>query len=146
MGYFNDASLDFTADDAAQGRRDGLFGPGDLIFAYTRAQAIADGVLIDVTEQARQVGFRFPVAVTAALWADIQAVPIPIARDEASRLWDVLWLAAYAVREATGDRAYFMVELPVAGRDATGRYTVCAVCGPGDDGAPVITLMRPNED
>jgi hypothetical protein len=32
-----------------------------LIYSYTRAQAIADGVLVDVSELAREAGFRFPL-------------------------------------------------------------------------------------
>src|SRR5690606_22501667 len=32
----------------------------DIIFAYTRAQAIADGVLIDVSNTAREAGIKFP--------------------------------------------------------------------------------------
>ena len=46
-----------------------------VIFSYTRAQAIADGVLIDVSELAKEAGFRFPVAVTAGVWAECVAVP-----------------------------------------------------------------------
>ncbi len=42
---------------------DNLFG--DLIFSYTRTQAIDDGVLIDATELARDAGFKWPVALTA---------------------------------------------------------------------------------
>ena len=44
---------------------DPLFGP--IIYAYTRSQALADGVLVDVTEIAREVGFKLPVALTEAL-------------------------------------------------------------------------------
>ena len=40
---------------------------GEVIFSYTRAQAIEGGVLIDVTPTALEAGFRFPVAATAAL-------------------------------------------------------------------------------
>jgi len=36
----------------------------DIIFSYTRAQAIEDGVLVDVSELAREASFRYPVAVT----------------------------------------------------------------------------------
>ena len=32
-----------------------------VIFTYTRAQAIADGVLIDVSKLAREASFRYPV-------------------------------------------------------------------------------------
>ena len=43
---------------------------GKVISVYTRAQALADGVLIDAGPMAREAGFRWPVAITAAAWAD----------------------------------------------------------------------------
>ena len=43
---------------------------GESIYRYTRAQAIEDGVLVDVTETAREAGFRCPVAITHAAWED----------------------------------------------------------------------------
>jgi hypothetical protein len=46
-----------------------------VISSYTRAQAIADGELVDVSTIAREAGFRFPTAITRALWADIAAIP-----------------------------------------------------------------------
>jgi hypothetical protein len=50
---------------------------GEPIFSYSRAQAIADGVLVDLTNATddhgqllcRQAGFKIPVAVTRAAWA-----------------------------------------------------------------------------
>ena len=45
---------------------------GEVIFSYTRAQAIADRVLIDVTPTALEAGFRFPTAVTGNLMAEIE--------------------------------------------------------------------------
>lgn len=47
----------------------------EIIYSYTRAQAIADGVLIDVTPQAQEAGFKIPVAVTAALFHEYIAPP-----------------------------------------------------------------------
>ncbi|MDQ2840179.1 MAG: hypothetical protein M3Y72_03895 [Acidobacteriota bacterium] len=41
---------------------------GDLISAYTRAQAIADGVLLDVSDRAQRFDIRFPVALTAGVY------------------------------------------------------------------------------
>ncbi len=35
-----------------------------MVYSYTRKQAIEDGNLIDVTEQAKQTGFKVPVAVS----------------------------------------------------------------------------------
>ena len=51
---------------------------GEVIFSYTRAQAIADRVLIDVTPTALKAGFRFPVAVTAALMAALDMIPAAV--------------------------------------------------------------------
>ena len=46
---------------------------GEPIDVYTRAQALADGALRDVTDLARDAGFRVPVALTAAAWAEAVA-------------------------------------------------------------------------
>jgi len=47
-------------------------GPWDgfkVIDVYTRAQALEDGVLVDVSSWAREYGIIFPVAVNASVWA-----------------------------------------------------------------------------
>ena len=49
------------------------FGPA--ISAYTRAQAIEDGILVDVSETAREAGFKIPVAVTRTVWNRLVALP-----------------------------------------------------------------------
>jgi hypothetical protein len=41
----------------------------------SRADAIADGVLIDVSENAKEAGFRYPVVLTRAVWERYVAVP-----------------------------------------------------------------------
>jgi uncharacterized protein YuzE len=41
----------------------------DYIFVYTRQNAIDDGVFIDVTEQAKVIGFKIPVAITTNLFS-----------------------------------------------------------------------------
>ena len=68
-----------------------MFEEADLIHRYTRAQAIEDGVLIDVSAVAREAGIRYPVALTRAVWQRCVAVPHGVLfQDEAGRLWDVL--------------------------------------------------------
>jgi hypothetical protein len=69
-----------------------MFDNADLIHRYTRADALRDGVLIDVSTTAREVGIRYPVALTRAVWEKCVAVPPGVAcQDEAGRLWDVVW-------------------------------------------------------
>jgi hypothetical protein len=82
-----------------------MFRPEDLIHRYTRAEAIADGVLIDVSGVAREAGIRYPVALTAAVWRRCVAVPPGVrCQDEAGRLWDVLWLLRCAVGRSNPPR------------------------------------------
>ena len=76
--------------------KDGLFG--DVIYQYTRAQAIEDGILVDVTETAKEAGVTFPTTLTTAVWADCVAVPEKAPwQDEMGRLWDVLTMLRYAI-------------------------------------------------
>src|SRR5262249_25990843 len=97
-----------------------MFEDADLIHRYTRAQAIADGVLIDVSATAREAGFKFPVALTAAVWARCVAVPPGVAcQDEAGRLWDVLWLLRLAVARGAGPEVRYGVHVRNDDREGT---------------------------
>jgi hypothetical protein len=126
-----------------------MFEQADIIHAYSRADAIADGVLIDVSPVAKEAGITFPVALTAASWAKCVAVPPGVlCQDESGRLWDVLWLLRIAIRgSAAGAGLLFGVHVRNDNRDRTPPLVrLKAVCGPGDQGEPVITVMLPGED
>src|SRR5262249_11547346 len=71
-----------------------MFDKADLIHRYTRADAIRDGVLIDVSAVAREAGVRYPVALTRTAWERCVAVPPDVlCQDESGRLWDGLFSA-----------------------------------------------------
>jgi len=126
-----------------------MFKNADLIHAYSRADAIRDGVLIDVSPTAREAGIRFPIALTATAWAKcVEVPPGVVCQDEAGRLWDVLWLLACAIRRGdAGNVARYGVHVRNDNRTGTPRLVpLKAVCGPGDQGEPVITIMLPEED
>lgn len=125
------------------------FGP--VIYAYTRAQAIEDGYLVDVSETAEEAGFRIPVALTRAAWNDCvewdddDTSRHGCPQDEAGRLWDVLWMARMACRRAVGDRVpVTLVRVPREGRGhLPRRVTLRGVIGGGDHGEPCITIGQP---
>ena len=153
----NTLSSTNQGDDTLAGDDASLFGPENVIFAYTRAQAIADGVLIDVSEAAREAGFRFPVALTAQVWADCVAwEPEDSARqihqDLSGRLWDVLWMASWSIRIQRGGDSpcrlpYRLYVVPRDGKSLEAREMELHVhIGPGDAGEPVLTIMLPWED
>ena len=125
------------------------FEDAEVIFQYTRKQAIEDGVLVDVSEMAREAGIRYPVAVTARVWSEV-IVPSDQARkegqSEAGRLWDVLWMLRTAIQASRtrGEVIRYGV-LVRDGRQAR-EVELKAMCGPGDKGEPVVTIMYPEED
>jgi hypothetical protein len=127
-----------------------MFENTDPIHRYTRADAIRDGVLIDVSATAREAGFRWPVALTAAVWARCVAVPPGVVcQDEAGRLWDVLTMLRFAVcgGKDGAREVRFGVHVRNDNRDSTPPLVrLKALCGPGDEGEPVVTVMLPNED
>ena len=116
----------------------------DLIYSYTRAEALADGVLVDVSERAQRAGIKYPTACTAGVWALIDCLPASetdtlagIVRDV--RVEEVLRAMLTAIRRggACGtDRVVF----------AALGASLWAQCGPGDTEAPVITIMLEGED
>jgi hypothetical protein len=125
-----------------------MFENADVIHRYTRADAIRDGVLIDVSPTAAEAGFRWPVALTAAAWAKCVAVPAGVAcQDEVGRLWDVLVLLRFAVSKQGGVVVRFGVHVRNDNRDRMPPLVrLKAACGPGDRGEPVVTVMVPDED
>ena len=117
---------------------------GEVIFSYTRAQAIADRVLIDVTPTALEAGFRFPVAATAALMAAVETVPRQYPHEDIEgRLWDLLWMASLARRAKPGcSRIAFEVILHLEGTRMQYQTLILDI-GPGDTPNPVITIEFP---
>lgn len=128
---------------------------GDVIYSYPRAQAIADGVLIDVSETARAAGFRWPVAMTDTAWQDCVAWSeadnaAQTYQDEPGRLWDVLTMAGFAIRRQRTSGQELRFELTCVPRDGRATRATTAtlklLIGPGDDGEPVMTILYPEED
>lgn len=126
-----------------------IFSPDDIIYGYSRADAIRDGLLVDVSETAKEAGFVFPVAVTSAVWHDAIEPPKGTEgnQDVKGRLWDMLVILSVEIRRqrGTGDMVYFSpLFVKAAGEKAT-PIRLRAVCGPGDDAEPVITIFMGNE-
>jgi type I site-specific restriction-modification system R (restriction) subunit len=65
---------------------------GEVIYAYTRAQAIEDGVLVDVTTTASEAGFKWPAAMTRTVYERYIEVPSELngQQDIQGRLWDLM--------------------------------------------------------
>lgn len=125
---------------------------GEPIYVYSRAQALEDGVLVDVSELAKEAGFCYPVAMTRAAWVDCvewsDQDSERVCQDEVARLWDVLFLAAHAARRSSGDRLTFLIHRIPRDRCSTHpeQVSLQMLIGPGDRGEPVMTIMLLGED
>ena len=66
-----------------------IFGP--VLYTYSRSQAVADGLQVEVSKVAEEAGIRFPVFLTRAVYDSFVRVPPGVTgQDEAGRLWDVI--------------------------------------------------------
>jgi len=141
---------------------------GDPIFRYSRAQAIADGLLVDLTTATddkgqlicQEAGFKVPVAITSTAWAQTieaggswkpdgegEVLELKGGQSITGRLWDVLWMLRVASGiAANSDRLHFQVLVDVQGDGRRETISLWALCGPGDDAQPVITIMLEGED
>ena len=126
------------------------FAGAEVIYAYTRKDALADGVQIDVSEVAREAGLKFPVYLTRTVWESYVRVPDGVrCQDESGRLWDLVWMLRCAARHTSGPEMFFRLHVRNDNRDRTPPLvTLKAVCGPRDidDPQPAITVMLPDED
>jgi hypothetical protein len=120
---------------------------------YTRADAIADGLLIPVPARLAQAfRFTFPMAVSSTAWKDTvtwdaqseAAKPRRTGLTEAERLTDLLWAARTALsgnRTGSHDLEFVVHRVPPAGPDLRAlRRTMVLHLMPGDHGETVATL------
>jgi hypothetical protein len=123
---------------------------GDLIYAYSRSDALRDGVLIDLSDLAREAGFKIPFAVTEAVFKEyLDPSPALIAEGQSfqGRAWDVLQnlrfaTAVYPNRSEIHVKVLFILEPGYPPEPVP----LKAICHPGDDGEPVMTILLEGED
>lgn len=122
---------------------------GPMIFRYTRAQAMADGVLVNLSKLAKDAGFKYPVAVTVGVWEEcISTEPKDVKRgqSEKGRAWDILSVLFFNIKRMLEgqDQVVFKVKVEKDGHALI--KSLWAKVGSGDQGEPVITIMLVGED
>jgi hypothetical protein len=136
---------------------------GEVISSYSRAQAIEDGVLVDLSsprsslesgkshpsdlsELCRQL-YTYPVACTSGVWGIIERAVSNknCSNDLRGVVWDILCMSQKGITEKIDD-AQHLFQVIITGTGRKRVHTFKAICGPGDDMSPVITIMLPEED
>lgn len=122
---------------------------GEVIFAYTRSQAVADGEQVEVSRRAAEAGIRFPVFLTRGVYEQFVNVPESVeGQDETGRLWDILTMLRFAIRGSRAGVDRVPVALYVRNDNRRARLVkLIATCGALDldDPQPAITVMLPDE-
>jgi|GEM_PF-176175 len=136
---------------------------GEVISSYSRAEALADGVLKDVTETAKEAGIVYPVAISQGLWGGYIEVPESLKgiQDLQGRLWDVLTMFRFSAKatKKAGDEVmesqrdapqtmFFktIFQMPsTRGTPKMETVSIKSICGTGDNAEPVLTFMLPEE-
>ena len=117
---------------------------GNVISSYSRAQAIEDGVLIDLMAIAPDVckqHFKYPVAVTAAVWEEMTSERGEDVGDMKGIIHDVLWMGHRFITKNINDSTKIF-EVIIGCK----KHSFKIVCGPCDNAEPVLTIMLPGED
>lgn len=122
----------------------------DYISRYTRAQAIDDGVLVDMALFAyrgapilEQLRFAYPVAMTCTAFGEvIGGGPEHITAARVAFLLGQLKRAILAYAFHGGDSRISFTCTNAEFKPVD----LWAVCAPGDDSRPVITVMLRRED
>ena len=121
-----------------------------VISTYSRQQAIEDGVLIDITATAAEHGFKLHTVVTDNLYHQYLTPPEGLSAGEGQsltgRLHDLLTMAMLAARKGLGSNRVEVEVLFLMRPGVTELVKVIAHVGPGDDPAPVLTLMLLGDD
>jgi hypothetical protein len=122
-----------------------------VIFTYTRQQALADGFHREITDIAKEEGFKHRTFITQNAWA--RAIKVPegvVGQDERGRLHDVLMMLHFAIKamKKPDNLLSFEVLVRVSNREhGLRKVKLLSQCGPVDidDPAPSITIMLPED-
>ena len=126
--------------------------------AYTRADAIADGLLIEIpTRLSRQFGFTLPLAVTTHAWfdavawdADAETAKLrPTGEHESGRIAELLWAARQATATHHTDCGhtidFTLHRVPPVGPETRATPLALRISHhTGDHGEPVATIGHPD--
>ncbi|MGH7801032.1 MAG: DUF6573 family protein [Thermodesulfobacteriota bacterium] len=132
-----------------------MFTKEDLVYVYTRQQAIEDGEQVDVSSLAKEAGFKYPVFITRTIFdkyikPDEEA--LSYGQDKTGRIWDVLTVLRFEnqhkrFRQGNTEQEILFHVLFVMGSKRQ-KVQLKATVGALDidDPQPAITIMLPEED
>ena len=136
-----------------------------IVSTYSTKQAVDDGFLVKVaSESSKEVGIKFPVYLTRAVWDKYVEVPkgMEQVQNLSGRLWDVLFMFAFHARNVSSNFLQFdfisfmpdednwepneKLESPENRLNRLVTLKAVIQAQDFDDPSPAIFIMKPNED
>ncbi len=115
---------------------------GEVIFSYSRQQAIDDGVLVNLSQfQVIRVYWSRSFCCTATVWSIIEE-GTKSGSDLDGILHDISWAAKTMISQRNREADTISFRVIIGNRAHDLKLHV----GPGDTPAPVLTLMLLDED
>ena len=120
-----------------------IFDESDIISTYSRAQAISDGVLVDISANYKNEArlFKFPVAFTQSAFGLVEAVAKDNFDHQSVIIWDILYMSIHLKTKILSESEHLFSVLL-----GTQTHLLKAICSGGDQGEPVLTFLTEFED
>ena len=112
---------------------------GEPISVYTAEQAIEDGYLADVSEIAKEMGFKWPVRISSAVHDLCTPPKSNKIQSYQGRLWDVLWMAKLAIRRVADGEQMATIKVKIGRKIETLWALIDGTSG------PAIHIITPDE-
>jgi hypothetical protein len=114
---------------------------GVPVYSYTRKQALADGVLVDLTQfPISRTHWKMPIVCTAVVWSLIEQA-VEGGADITGTLHDIYCIAKFHIIPGKSkDRLVFKCKVGLV------TETFILHCGPADTAIAELTLMLPSDD
>lgn len=125
-----------------------MFTKDDVIYTYTRKQAIEDGLQVLADRKlSQEAGIKYPVYLTSGVVELInKAVNNPkYLNDFDGVLWDIYTIFRFAAKNTRGNTLYFKVIILGVGRKRYIDFIAEIGSTDFDNPAPAITIMLPEE-
>ena len=130
--------MDYANEAEAQKTMEEIFG--EPISVYTAQQAEEDGYLINVTEMAKEAGFKWTVRITNGVHSLCKPPKSNKIESYDGRLWDVLYLAFMKIKSSRDTDGVLPYKLKIGKKTETLWITI-----DGTMGEPAIHIIKPDE-
>lgn len=139
-------SRQLSVSDSNNSLKDSPFS--EVIYSYTRKQALEDGVLVDLNQfiPIHESGYKYPIACTETVWNIINAAVKnkKYCNDYEGVIWDIIYMSRFKSQAISASTHLYKVIITGVSRQRT--FTFKIMVHPGDNMEPVITIMLPEED